>query len=285
MISHKPNQVLVSVRSRMSIQPLGHRPDGAGTTASGGIGDQGIEGPRWGVEGPMLRGTAAEAAVRRNGPISVECSEQDRFQGTGLRAGSFPHGREQKGLLGALWSARAGHTGDGCRRTGPFGPIRAADRGRGPISPDSGRHVVLRAWGRDIPEARSGRTHNGDRFYPRAYGHHLGGGLRRARTFLSDMGAGTAARLWRGSAGAALEASAGGRGGPICRKYGMMAGPGGESSAGGGPARHIPVLLDEVLAALGAVERKTVIDGTFGASGYTAALLERGASVIAIDRD
>ncbi|HEU4987623.1 MAG TPA: 16S rRNA (cytosine(1402)-N(4))-methyltransferase RsmH [Rhizobiaceae bacterium] len=65
----------------------------------------------------------------------------------------------------------------------------------------------------------------------------------------------------------------------------MMAGPGGESSAGGGPARHIPVLLDEVLAALGAVEGKTVIDGTFGAGGYTAALLERGASIIAIDRD
>ena len=30
----------------------------------------------------------------------------------------------------------------------------------------------------------------------------------------------------------------------------MMAGPGADLHAGGGPARHIPVLLDEVLAAL-----------------------------------
>lgn len=64
----------------------------------------------------------------------------------------------------------------------------------------------------------------------------------------------------------------------------MMTGPGGED-AGGGPARHIPVLLSEVLALLGEVEKKLIVDGTFGAGGYTRALLDRGASVVAIDRD
>jgi 16S rRNA (cytosine1402-N4)-methyltransferase len=64
----------------------------------------------------------------------------------------------------------------------------------------------------------------------------------------------------------------------------MMAGPGGED-AGGGPARHIPVLLSEALALLGEVEKKLIVDGTFGAGGYTRALLDRGASVVAIDRD
>lgn len=50
-------------------------------------------------------------------------------------------------------------------------------------------------------------------------------------------------------------------------------------------ARHIPVLLQEVLAALEPSAGKTFIDGTFGAGGYTTALLNAGADVIAIDRD
>ncbi|WP_024588708.1 16S rRNA (cytosine(1402)-N(4))-methyltransferase RsmH [Aliihoeflea sp. 2WW] len=64
----------------------------------------------------------------------------------------------------------------------------------------------------------------------------------------------------------------------------MMAGPGDEG-AGGGPARHIPVLLAEVLDALRIEAGQTIIDGTFGAGGYTRAILEAGANVVAIDRD
>ena len=65
----------------------------------------------------------------------------------------------------------------------------------------------------------------------------------------------------------------------------MMTGAGSDIAAGGGPARHIPVLLSEVVEALQPAPGKTIIDGTFGAGGYTAALLDAGASVIAIDRD
>lgn len=65
----------------------------------------------------------------------------------------------------------------------------------------------------------------------------------------------------------------------------MMAGPGGDQSAGGGPARHIPVLLDDVLEALEPGPGKRILDGTFGAGGYARALLDRGAEVVAIDRD
>ena len=65
----------------------------------------------------------------------------------------------------------------------------------------------------------------------------------------------------------------------------MMAGHSGRDSAVGGPARHIPVLLGEVIAALQPAEGQTIIDGTFGAGGYTKALLAAGASVVAIDRD
>lgn len=65
----------------------------------------------------------------------------------------------------------------------------------------------------------------------------------------------------------------------------MMAGPGADFHAGGGLARHIPVLLDEVLGALSPKPGETIVDGTFGAGGYTRALLAAGAEVIAIDRD
>ncbi|MBB3309056.1 16S rRNA (cytosine1402-N4)-methyltransferase [Rhizobium sp. BK196] len=66
----------------------------------------------------------------------------------------------------------------------------------------------------------------------------------------------------------------------------MVANPGGGSSeAGGGPVRHIPVLLKEVLAALEPSSGKVILDGTFGAGGYTSAILDAGADVIALDRD
>lgn len=49
--------------------------------------------------------------------------------------------------------------------------------------------------------------------------------------------------------------------------------------------KHIPVLLNAVLDTLGDIRGKTVVDCTFGAGGYTRAFLERGARVIAFDRD
>jgi 16S rRNA (cytosine1402-N4)-methyltransferase len=52
-----------------------------------------------------------------------------------------------------------------------------------------------------------------------------------------------------------------------------------------GPARHAPVLLVGVLAAAGDVSGERWIDGTFGRGGHSRALLERGASVLGLDRD
>ena len=59
----------------------------------------------------------------------------------------------------------------------------------------------------------------------------------------------------------------------------------GVSDAGGGRVRHVPVMLTEVLAALAMNEGDIIVDGTFGAGGYTRALLDAGARVVAIDRD
>jgi 16S rRNA (cytosine1402-N4)-methyltransferase len=52
------------------------------------------------------------------------------------------------------------------------------------------------------------------------------------------------------------------------------------------PAPHVPVLLDEVIAGLAIAPGETHVDGTFGAGGYTRAILEKGAArVYAFDRD
>lgn len=59
----------------------------------------------------------------------------------------------------------------------------------------------------------------------------------------------------------------------------------GETVVQGGPVRHIPVLLQEVLSALAPAPGETIVDGTFGAGGYSAAILEAGADVIGFDRD
>jgi 16S rRNA (cytosine1402-N4)-methyltransferase len=48
---------------------------------------------------------------------------------------------------------------------------------------------------------------------------------------------------------------------------------------------HIPVLLDEVIRNLDVGPGDTVVDGTFGAGGYSRAILETGAKVVAFDRD
>ncbi|WP_397419587.1 16S rRNA (cytosine(1402)-N(4))-methyltransferase RsmH [Phenylobacterium sp.] len=50
-------------------------------------------------------------------------------------------------------------------------------------------------------------------------------------------------------------------------------------------APHVPVMLSEVLARLAPAPGELIIDGTFGAGGYTRAILETGAKVVAFDRD
>lgn len=65
---------------------------------------------------------------------------------------------------------------------------------------------------------------------------------------------------------------------------------GGAEGASQGPAekpsRHIPVLVSEVLETLAPKDGETYIDGTFGAGGYTRAILgAANCNVLALDRD
>lgn len=66
----------------------------------------------------------------------------------------------------------------------------------------------------------------------------------------------------------------------------MMTDRGRPSSVAGGLVRHIPVLLSEVLTALAPEDGDIIIDGTFGAGGYSRAILDAAdCRVFAIDRD
>jgi 16S rRNA (cytosine1402-N4)-methyltransferase len=67
----------------------------------------------------------------------------------------------------------------------------------------------------------------------------------------------------------------------------MITGGGaGEPGAAGGPARHIPVLVHQVVEQLNVRDNTLIIDGTFGAGGYTREILSAAnCNVIGIDRD
>ncbi|MBV8882045.1 MAG: 16S rRNA (cytosine(1402)-N(4))-methyltransferase, partial [Planctomycetaceae bacterium] len=49
--------------------------------------------------------------------------------------------------------------------------------------------------------------------------------------------------------------------------------------------KHIPVLMDAVLAALKPKKGQTIVDCTLGLGGHSAELLERGVKVIGLDLD
>jgi len=66
----------------------------------------------------------------------------------------------------------------------------------------------------------------------------------------------------------------------------VSCGTGGNKDAAGGPTRHIPVMLSQVLPMLYPEDGGRYIDATFGAGGYTRAVLEAAkTTVLAIDRD
>jgi len=73
---------------------------------------------------------------------------------------------------------------------------------------------------------------------------------------------------------------------PFPDRTGPESQTGPESLTGRAAAPHVPVLCAEVVAALQPVSGGIFLDGTFGAGGYSQALLDRGAGhILALDRD
>src|ERR1700730_13490031 len=109
--------------------------------------------------------------------------------------------------------------------------------------------------------------------------HHRGRGFHRSGPDLPDLGA---AKLRQAPARHARARPPSGHDAavPPPRPPGIGA------SAVTGTPLHAPVLLDEAIAALAPRDGATYVDGTFGAGGYSRALLAAAnCRVIAIDRD
>lgn len=114
-------------------------------------------------------------------------------------------------------------------------------------------------------------------------------GALRGEFHVSDLGAwpvwGAQRGGHRGGVRACQPAGFRESGGRLARGTGMMAGSDG-SSVAGGPARHVPVLGRAALAALNVRDGGIYVDGTFGAGGYSRAILDAAdTQVLAIDRD
>ena len=73
---------------------------------------------------------------------------------------------------------------------------------------------------------------------------------------------------------------------PLCPGGGS--GPASRGGIGGGACDHVPVMLDEVVEAVGPRPGGCYVDCTFGRGGHTRALLDRigpAGRVLALDRD
>ncbi|MBA69801.1 MAG: S-adenosyl-methyltransferase [Rhizobiales bacterium] len=230
----------------------------------------------------MICGQRTETAVTRNEPVPLECDEQDRCEGAGLRSLGLP------GCAGAEW-----HGGTlclsglrvSCHLDGGAGDARSLredDFDPRSLFGEGQPHVARHSWRRRVHEARRGRAAPGDGFHPRLHRDYGQGDLRGARGSLPVVGT----RSIRGHAGALPGGRfSSGRTADI-KEAGRMANEGdGPLADNPGAVRHVPVMLAEVLAALEPAPRKRILDGTFGAGGYAAAILEQGAEVVALDRD
>src|SRR5215813_8074580 len=114
--------------------------------------------------------------------------------------------------------------------------------------------------------------------------------LRGSRPQVSDLGARPLSRGTRGGhregSRAQTAAELPDDGGGSARSTGMMTGSGSGSAVAGGLARHIPVLGRRAVEYLAVRDGGIYLDATFGAGGYSRAILAAAqCHVIAIDRD
>src|SRR5271166_4758863 len=217
---------------------------------------------------------AAGADLRVEGPrgsLPLPFHPPFRRQGPRLDPGAVPPDSGEGRLRGGLRLSVARSAGARLRRLEALGRDRCAARFDAGLVDRAGR-VRDRASGheRDPAHGRGGAG-LARRTPERDAGSRRRGSLRRAGAQVPDLGAGAISGASRRVA-PAREAAQG-----RARREG-------EPMTGAGP-RHIPVLAAEVLEALRPGEGALIVDATFGAGGYTRALLDRGARVVALDRD
>src|SRR6185312_2076978 len=211
--------------------------------------------------------------------VSLDVRETTGWEAAHRRAAGVPRpdrGPVRRGLLLSLDRGRL-HRG---RRQGALRPLHQGDRGAGVRRPDPQRAGAVGA-GRHGPALlrHRGSHHASGNPLPAVRPDRLGGGGGLGRP-VPDLAA-------RRLPGAPRRPA---RPGP--RRPGLDPRPAARRAARRAQrgrrrmtSAHAPVLLNEVVDALQPRAGQTVVDGTFGAGGYSRALLATGARVIAFDRD
>src|SRR6266540_2419199 len=226
----------------------------------------------------------------RHGPVCVALHAAARREGAGVDPGAIPRGADARRLRGPLLLPDAGPAGARCRRQCAAGGNRSADRALRALF--GAARAICGGALRDERSFEDGWRGEGDahRAAEVACRDRRRGRVRRPRPQVSDLGA---RPLPRGTRGGHREdpraqeaAWLPGSGGGSARSTGMMAGSGSGSAVAGGLARHIPVLVRRVVEFLAVRDGGVYVDATFGAGGYTRAMLAgANCNVIGIDRD
>src|SRR6185437_15215717 len=251
----------------------------------------------WG--GPAIPGTLVGAVfgccVRSAwsagyGPLRVEHDAAARLQGPRLDPRFLPLGARPRRLRRPLLLSGAGSSGDRRRWKCPDVGDRGIDRALCAVFGTARAIRPGALWHqRDAQDRRRGAD-RAERQSQASCGYPRGCDLRRPRPKVSDLGAGPVPERARGGhrQGARAQGpawlSVGGA--QRARSTGMTAGGDGFAAVAGGSALHIPVLGRPALNFLNVHDGGTYIDATFGAGGYSAAILGAAdCKVIGIDRD
>ena len=214
-----------------------------------------------------------------------------RLQGARLDPGFLPLGARPRWLRRPLLLSGARSACDRCRRECADGGDRGVDRGafrRFRKSASNSR------WRSTAPARRLKIDGEGRVMLSETLKSHAG--ITEAVAF---VGLGHKFQIWepgrfRASSRRppqkvrALKSELGSQvgGAQRARSTGMTAGGDGFAAVAGGPARHIPVLGRPALEFLNVHDGGVYIDATFGAGGYSRAILaRRRCTVIGIDRD
>src|SRR6185295_235758 len=225
----------------------------------------------------------------RYGSVRVPLHLAARCQGPGVDPGAVPGGLGARWLRGPLLLPDARPAGARRWWQRVAQGNRDADRALSALF-GGARAVLGRAlWHQRSAQDRRRGAGDADRAAQVACRDQGRGRVCRPRPQVSDLGAQTLRRGTRGGhrEGPRPQAAAGRpeSGGRTARSAGMMAGSGGGAVAGG-LARHVPVLGRSALEWLKPRDGGVYLDATFGAGGYTRAILAAAnCQVIAIDRD
>src|SRR5262249_26986051 len=257
--------------------------------------------PHAGAEAPCVGRVRPDAAGRpkvglaaghkgRHGPVRVALHVASRRQGPGVDSGTVSRRARTRWVRRHLLLSGAWPAGARCWWSRASGGDRNLDHA---LCTFLGRTRAARRralWHERGAQARRRGQGVADRGAQDACWNCRRRDLRGSRPQVSDLGARPLSRGTRGGhregSRAQTAAELPDDGGGSARSTGMMTGSGSGSAVAGGLARHIPVLGRRAVEYLAVRDGGIYLDATFGAGGYSRAILDAArCSVIAIDRD